>query len=479
MLSRLRRKVSGPWLVLPLAVVVGGGTWFVTRSDGDASADEAPTEQVVEVTRGSMSQTVSAEGTVAAADTEDLSFTAAGTVTAVEVEAGDTVAAGDVLATIDSSELEADVATAEAQVAEAEAQLADDQDAGASDTQIAADESSLAAAQEQLTSAQEALEGASLVATIDGTVSAVDLTVGEELGSSGTSGTDQTGSDTGTGDSSGSLGDDSSSEGSTEDSDSSSSSSSPHIQIVSTGSYEVELGVDATQVDLLEAGQEASITTSTSSSTTGAFPGGGNFPGGGVVPGGAQQSGDEDEAATDESESETADSDRGATAAGPGGAQDTGAEGEVSDVGAVADASSGVATYPVTVAFETDDEDFVVGTNVTVEITYEEVEDVLQVSAQAVTTAEDGTSTVEVRTDDGDTETREVEVGTTSGGMVEITSGLEEGEQVVITFTPPGGGDDSNDEVGGGGQQMPGGAQLPEGVDPSELPAGVFPGGGG
>ncbi len=90
-----------------------------------------------------MSETVSAEGTVAAAETDDLSFAASGTVTAVNVKAGDTVTAGQVLATIDSAELESDVAAANATVAEAKAKLADDEDAGASDEQLAADESSL------------------------------------------------------------------------------------------------------------------------------------------------------------------------------------------------------------------------------------------------------------------------------------------------------------------------------------------------
>jgi macrolide-specific efflux system membrane fusion protein len=49
----------------------------------------------------------------------------------------------------------------------------------------------------------------------------------------------------------------------------------------------------------------------------------------------------------------------------------------------------------------------------------------------AVTTVE-GTSTVTVRSDDGDEE-RTVDTGLTSGSMVEITSGLEAGEQVVVT----------------------------------------------
>ena len=117
-----------------------------------------------------MSTTVSAEGTVAAAQTDDLSFTSSGTVTAVNVKAGDTVTAGQVLATIDSAELQSAVTSAESNLASAKATLSDDQDAGASSAQITADEANVSSAQTSLTTAQNNLAGASLVATFDGTV---------------------------------------------------------------------------------------------------------------------------------------------------------------------------------------------------------------------------------------------------------------------------------------------------------------------
>ena len=82
-------------------------------------------DRVVDIvgTGGDMAKTVTAEGTVAAADTEELSFSSAGTVTAVNVKAGDTVKAGQVLAEIDSAELEAAVADADASLADAQAKL--------------------------------------------------------------------------------------------------------------------------------------------------------------------------------------------------------------------------------------------------------------------------------------------------------------------------------------------------------------------
>jgi multidrug efflux pump subunit AcrA (membrane-fusion protein) len=435
----VRRLVGKPFVVMPLVAVLGLGAWWGLRSDDGAdngAADAA--DQVVEATTGPMALTVSAEGTVAAAETDELSFTSAGTVTAVNVSAGDVVQAGQVLATIDSAELEAAVADAEADVADAEAALADDEDAGASDEQIDADQSRLTSAQDGLASAQEQLAGAQLVASFDGTVASVDITVGEELASGGAGGTALTGSDAGTGQTAGTIGE-SDTQGLPTSTDQE-TSATPHIQVVSAGRFTVELGFDDTDIEQLEVGQTATVSLSTASSTGGfglpgggAFPGGGSapggggFPGGGAFPGGGVPSAEGDGSGEGEAPTETG--------AVPGSAE---ASGEVTDVGAMADASSGVASYPVTVAFTDESGDYNVGATVMVEITYDEREDVVQVPAMAVTTA-DGTSTVTVRSDEGDEE-RTVDTGLTSGTMIEITSGLEAGEQVVVTVPGARGG---------------------------------------
>ena len=106
--------------------------------------------------------------------------------------------------------------------------------------------------------------------------------------------------------------------------------------------------------------------------------------------------------------------------------------GTVTEVGAVADASSGVATYPVTVTFADTSGHYNAGADATVEITYAQKPDVVQVPVFAVTTT-NGTSTVMV-SGNGHEETRTVTTGLTSGNMIEITSGLTAGEQVVVTF---------------------------------------------
>jgi membrane fusion protein, macrolide-specific efflux system len=434
----IRRFATKPWVVMPLiAVLVLGGWTLFFRDDGADGAAAAQTDdQVVEVTVGNMAQTVSAEGTVAAAQTDDLSFASAGTVTAVNVQAGQAVTAGTVLATIDSAELEADVAEAEANVADAEAALADDEEAGASDAQIEADESRVTSAHDRLASAEEALTGAQLVASFDGTVAAVNVTVGEELGSGGTSGTSTTGSASGSGQTDSDLGSGQGDLGAFGDTGSSSSDATtePHVEIVSASSFTVELGFDDTDIANLEAGRAATISLSTSSGNGGfVFPGGnGGFPGGGFpggeLPGGGLPGGDE-------GEDDDADSN-----GGPSAVSDVGSvTGQVTEVGQIADASSGVASYPVTVAFSDDSGDYNVGATVSVDITYAEVKDAIQVPRFAISTT-DGASTVTV-SNDGKEETRTVTTGLTSGTMVQITSGLEAGEQVVLDFPDIGGGD--------------------------------------
>ncbi len=133
----------------------------------------------------------------------------------------------------------------------------------------------------------------------------------------------------------------------------------------------------------------------------------------------------------------------------------------------MADASSGVATYPVTVAFADSSGDFNPGATVTVTITYAEKADAIQVPTRAVTTS-GGAATVTVSTDGvagGATETRTVTTGLTSGIMTEITSGLAAGDQVVLA-TPARPGATADATAGGGGAPIGAGAGSRDAVAP-------------
>jgi hypothetical protein len=343
------------------------------------------------------------------------------------------------------------------------------------------DEASLAAANDQLASAQTALNGASLVATFDGVVSQVNVTVGEQLASSGSGATSATGSASGSGNSSasngpqgnGSSGGNGSNTGrngasggngagssstSNSSSSNSSSSSQPDVQVVSKSSYVVQLPVASADVDAVKVGQQATLTVTASSSA--GFPGGGRF-GGGFFAGGSfpGAGGGNNGGQRGNGQGSTGQRSGGQAVAGA-----ASATGTVTDVAQVATASSGVAQYPVTVTFTAGSRQIFVGSTVTGAIDTNTRNDVLQVPARAVT-ATNGASTVTVRRNGRD-ETRTVKTGLTANGMVEITAGLKEGDQVVVRL-PAG-------FRGQGAGTAPGAQRLPSGAGP----AGASSGGG-
>ena len=147
--------------------------------------------------------------------------------------------------------------------------------------------------------------------------------------------------------------------------------------------------------------------------------------------------------------------------------------GTVTEVGLVPSATSGSAQYPVTIAVTGKGEGLFDGVTVDAAIVYERRTDVLTVPSAAVTTT-DGTSTVTVVAKDGTQKKTTVKVGETTGALTEITSGIEEGDSVLVaTFTP---GQGNSTRTGQNQGQFPGGGQLPDGFQP---PSGGFPGGNG
>jgi macrolide-specific efflux system membrane fusion protein len=236
-----------------LAVVIlagaGIGAYFAVSS-GDSKA-AAATETV---STGTIRQSISASGTLAPAQDEQLNFSSSGVVTAVSVAEGQTVAKGQKLATINSASLAATVAQDQATVASDQAKVDDDQTNSASATQLAADQAALTAAQNQLTSAQSALAGATLTSPIAGVVAAVNLTVGQSVSGSSSSGASSGGSGSSGGSSSGA-------------SSSSSGTSSAQVEVISTNAWVTNASVDATSVGLIKVGNQAQLAVTGATST--------------------------------------------------------------------------------------------------------------------------------------------------------------------------------------------------------------------
>jgi macrolide-specific efflux system membrane fusion protein len=222
----LRHKKLATALVLVL-VGTGSGAWALSRSGAPAAVTRSITSTV---SAGTLEQTVSASGTIEAADVADLTFPVSGTVTRVKATVGETVKKGQVLAKIDTADLKRAVEVAVANRDAAQAQV---DAASGSDTQIAAANAQLATAKDKLAAARDDLASATMVSPISGTVASVDIVVGDVLGGGG-------GQSGGSG----------------------SSGSSSQITVVGTSAYVVNAAVSGSDLSNIKAGQQARITPS-------------------------------------------------------------------------------------------------------------------------------------------------------------------------------------------------------------------------
>jgi macrolide-specific efflux system membrane fusion protein len=242
--SKRRWKRPGwkGWVAIVVAVLViggGAGGWLLTRGGGTQAAQAL----TVQVTSGTVKQTVSASGTIEPAKTADLDFGVSGTVTKVYVAAGDKVVKGQALAVVDDTALVAARTAAQASYDAAVSQHTTDVDAGASDVQLAADQTAVVSAQASLDSAKQDVTDAVLRSTINGTVSSLDLAVGDVVGSSGGG------------------------NGLSNAASSDSSSGSSAVTVASTNKFIVNATVAADEASQVKKGMQAQITATGSSAT--------------------------------------------------------------------------------------------------------------------------------------------------------------------------------------------------------------------
>jgi macrolide-specific efflux system membrane fusion protein len=426
MLSLWRR--TRPWVrVVAVALLVGvagtGVYWFGFREAPAQAATPESTTTSVAASLSTIQQSVSGSGTLTPTVQEDVSFAVSGTVTSVDVAAGDTVTEGQQLATVDTLQLNAALLQAKADLASAQASLSNAQDeadgSDSSDAQVAALSAQVDVAQTAVDDAEADLAGATLTAPVSGLLTTVDVEVGDAVTGSGSS----SGSSGSAGGSTGSTGAMGGSTGST-GSSSTTSTSTAQFVIVGTDAWQTSVSVSESDVALLAVGNQAELTTSSSTETI---------------------------------------------------------YGTVTEIGLLSSSSGGVASYPVTVAVTGNPEGLHDGESVDVSIIYERRTDVLTVPASAVTT-EDGQSVVTQEGADGGTVTTAVTVGETSGNLVEITEGLAEGDEVLVTtFSPRASGSGDGSGSGDTQQGFPGGGEMPD-FSSGEMPdfsQGGFPGGGG
>ena len=116
-----RRGRAGRWLwLLVVAVLAAGGWWWWQGAQGGS---DGPVYRTTAVTRGDITITVTATGTVEPTNVVDISSELSGTLAEVMVDFNDTVTKGQALARLDTAKLEAQVRVQEANVKAAEAQV--------------------------------------------------------------------------------------------------------------------------------------------------------------------------------------------------------------------------------------------------------------------------------------------------------------------------------------------------------------------
>ncbi len=376
-------KKAIPWVAV---VVIAGGGFAYWSVAGRGSQGQLAAAQIrwVSVQRGNVAQTVALSGTLNPAN--EVTLTANGKLLSVAVKVGEKVKKGQVLAKVDASSYEAQLKQAEAQLASAEAKLAQAKEpvsTGRGGTQapdpyaVAQAQASVDQAQAQVDAIQQQIDDCTVTSPIDGTVLQI-----ADPNSFGTSG-----SNSANGNNNGSVG-----------------NTVAIVADLSTSNFVVQATVDQSDVADLKAGQPAVISVSSTGGAT--------------------------------------------------------LKGTVDSIGYMPQTSNGVTVYPVTIKVDdstASNAKLLPGESAAVTVTVKQAKDVLELPTAALT-QQRGVTGVFVKSDGSNAgattsssgpsqrmsnfaipaglQFKPVTVGVYGGNVVEIKSGLSEGDQVaVVTYT--------------------------------------------
>jgi macrolide-specific efflux system membrane fusion protein len=176
------RRMSRPALAINaiLVTLLLGGVLisYRTVAVADTATTDSGTAGTSLVTKGQVLSTVTAGGTVQSASMANVSFTTPGTVTEINVKIGDTVTKDQVLAKISSAPAQEQLSAAQATLSSAQQSLTRVRASTSDATTIAFAQAQVTSAQNSVNAAQRAVNGTTLTAPMDGTVIAVNGTVG-------------------------------------------------------------------------------------------------------------------------------------------------------------------------------------------------------------------------------------------------------------------------------------------------------------
>jgi len=178
---RQRRGWLIALVVVLLAVLVGGGgAWFYVQKTSPPPVQY--TQQAATI--GNITLTVSASGPISTNAEYDMNFSVAGQVSAIKVHAGQQVKAGQTLATLKSTILQDAVIQAQQGVTNAQTTYNDAYNNGASQTVLDTDYNNVLTAQDQLKAAQDNMAATKLMAPANATVASISGKVGQSVGAS-------------------------------------------------------------------------------------------------------------------------------------------------------------------------------------------------------------------------------------------------------------------------------------------------------
>ncbi len=385
-----------------------------------SESESTPQSQTVTVHRGNLVLYVTGTGNLALSRTEDLAFDMAGTVSEVLVSVADSVEEGRVVATLDTSEWETNLASLQASELQAEINLKNaelnleqaEEDTSTSITgdivtgrttdpeeidileiQVTLAEKRLADAQKALADAQDA--SPEVTAPFDGFITQVNVSGGDEI-----------------------------------------KKGTVAVQLADPTKFEADILVSEIDISGVKLGGDATVGMDAITGVT--LPAKVTF----IAPTATIQSGVVNYKVTVEVTSlqpirSSQFAQRGTTGSAQGGQEQTS--------GQTAAGQESQAAASQTVQLRQ-------GLSTTVNIPVQERDDVLLIPNRAIT-RQQGVSYVQVLNSDGTTEQRKIQTGITDFQNTEVTDGLTEGEKVVIPQTtttntttsqqegrPPGGG---------------------------------------
>ena len=412
-------KISRPVLVnTSLGIVIAGAiaAGLVILLPAQANTSTEATQLTSTVQQGVVSSTITASGSVAAVREVNANFAVSGTIATVDVALGTTVTAGQQLGTLETTALDKEVSAAQTALTRAKADLVVANTAVSTATADAAsaDQQTASGSAQELTSAKSQVLDAK-----DKVTDATDaLATAQANRSSAVLTSPIDGLVTAVG---GTVGDSTgSSTGSTETTGSTESAggttTTGFVTVADVSAMTMTAAIAEADIALVAVGQTATVT----------------FP-----------------ALTDATATATV------TAIAPTGTT-----------------SNSVVTYSTTMTLDAIPTGLRLGQTAEVTITtVSSADDALYVPTAAITTASDGTSTVDVIGDDDEVTTTTVETGVVGDAGTEITSGVTAGQTIVLGEVAASTGDDAGSSTtdlpqggfGGGNFTPPTGGTFPGG----------------